>query len=443
MDKAPGNAICHNGDAGFELRRRSLVWQAIKPDRHPHAIWTAQSDSDVVEALYYARAEGRRVSIVAGGHSYIGHGVQDGTVLLDLSRLATATIDRDSRTGSIQPGVRVAELDAVLERADLAFPIGHETNVGVVGFLLGGGLGWNPDHWNGMASSNVTAAEIVLASGERVVADNAHHADLFWAVKGAGPCFPAVVTRLHMQLFPRPAAIRKSVYVFPIGAVERVAAWVAGFWDDIDNRIELSLTLVAGGTSAAAAQCIVTVIVFADTNAEAMRLVEPIRQSIPAELLVSKEEHLPRTFVTLLRDAKGDATLRRAVETVWSDDVTASVGAAAEAFRSAPSPLSLIDIAVRRLAPTGDLACSVAGNTFVFIDAAWQAEEDDARNQSWMDDVLAGMSSFEKGALINETDWTRRPDRLAKCYSPQAFERLKDVVRRYDPTGLFANPLKP
>jgi FAD/FMN-containing dehydrogenase len=429
--------LCLNGDKGFEPRRRSLVWQAIKPDRHPHAIWTVQSDSDIVEALYYARSEGRRVSIVSGGHSYIGHGVQDGTVLLDLSRLTSATVDPAGRVGSLQPGVRVAAFDAELERADLAFPIGHELEVGVVGFLLGGGLGWNPDHWGGMACRNVTAAEIVLASGERVIADAEHHADLFWAVRGAGPCFPGVVTRLHVQLFPRPAAIRKSVHAFPNTAVDHVTAWIAGFRDEIDDRIELSLTLAAGES-----QCIVTAIVFADTDLEAIRLVDPIRRSIPAGHIVSKEEHLPQTFATLLRDAKGDAALRHAVESAWSDNLEASAHEAARALRSAPSPLSLIDIAVRRRAvQTGELAGSVAGSAFLFIDAAWHADQDDARNQSWMDDLLAGLAPCEKGALINETDWNQRPDRLARCYAPEALARLTEVVRRYDPTGLFINPL--
>ncbi|WP_370877056.1 FAD-binding protein [Kaistia dalseonensis] len=120
-----GPPICRNGDVTFEPRRRSLVWQAMKPDRHPHVIWTAQSDSDIVEALYYARSEGRLVSIVAGGHSHIGHAVQDDRVLLDLSRLISADVDPVGLSGSVQPGVRVAAFDAELECAVPAKPHRH------------------------------------------------------------------------------------------------------------------------------------------------------------------------------------------------------------------------------------------------------------------------------------------------------------------------------
>lgn len=109
---------------------------------------------------------------------------------------------------------------------------------------------------------------------------------------------------------------------------------------------------------------------------------------------------------------------------------------------NAPSPLSLIDIAVRRKQPpTDNLASSVAGSVFLFLDAAWHAESDDAPNQRWMDDALARLEQYEKGALINETDWTHRPDRLTKCFAPEARARLQAIVRRHDPTGLFVNPL--
>ena len=336
-----GTPPCTRMDEGFETRRKALVWQAIKPDRYPHAIWQALSVADIVDALSYARSRGLRVSMVSGGHSYIGNGVQDGALLLDLSRLKGMAIDAENRRGWIEPGVRVAEFDAALERAGRAFPIGHDPNVGLVGYLLGGGMGWNPDSWNSMACFNVTAAEIVLASGEQVVADADHHADLFWAARGAGPNFCGVVARFHVQLFPRPAAICKSDYVFSLDALESVLAWLAGV-SGSDDGIELSLAFATGtahcGTGRPQKQCIVSLIAFADTGAEAAALGEPYARSIPGEGLVSRQEFMPRTFGTLLDEAGGDSTLRRAVESVWTDDPYSAARAAADAFMSAPSP---------------------------------------------------------------------------------------------------------
>ena len=39
--------------------------------------------------------------------------------------------------------------------------------------------------------------------------------DLFWAARGAGPGFFAVVTRFHLRLHPWPETAMNSVYLYP------------------------------------------------------------------------------------------------------------------------------------------------------------------------------------------------------------------------------------
>jgi FAD/FMN-containing dehydrogenase len=443
MREPAGTPPMTQTDEGFEARRMALVWQALKPDRIPHAIWPALCEEDIVDALAHARSRGLRVSIVSGGHSYIGQGIQNGTLLLDLSRMTGMEIDAERQRGWVEPGVRVAEFDAELERAGLAFPIGHDPNVGLVGYLLGGGMGWNPESWGSMGCFNVTAAEIVLASGERVVADAEHHTDLFWAVRGAGPNFCGVVTRFHVQLFPRPAVIRKSDYIFSLDALESVLVWLANMQESLDDRIELSLVLFNGTdeTGSLQRQCSVSLIVFTETEIEAAGLSEPYARSIPVEGLVSRQDAVPRTFATLLDEAKGDSELRRAVESVWTDDPYSAARAAAALFASVPSPDCVIYIGLRKRRDLFiDAACSMLGRGFVFIDAAWRLDDADAINRQWVDSVLTRLHPFEKGGYINETDWDRHPERVAKCYSPDALLRLKGINRRHDPTGVFVKP---
>jgi FAD/FMN-containing dehydrogenase len=400
MPDLSGTPLTTKTDESFEARRNALVWQAVKPDRHPHAIWQVRSEQDIVDALAHARERGLRVSMVSGGHSYIGHGVRDGTLLLDLSRLKGMEIDAANQRGWVEPGVRVAEFEAALERAGLAFPIGHDPNVGLVGYLLGGGMGWNPESWGSMACFNVTAAEIVLVSGEKVVADAEHHTDLFWAVRGAGPNFCGVVTRFHVQLFPRPAVIRKSDYIFSLDALESVLAWLASMQESLEDRIELSLALFTGTdeTGSLQRQCIVSLIVFAETEIEAAGLSEPYARSVPVEGLVSSHDAVPRTFGKLLDEAKGDSVLRRAVESVWTDDPCSATTVCADAFAMAPSPDSVIYIGLRnRQNLVIDAACSMLGRGFVFIDAAWKLADADAINRQWVDSVLTRLHPFEKG----------------------------------------------
>lgn len=432
-------------EALFDARRRALVWQAIKPDRFPQAIWPVHSEADIVEALAYARAKGLRVSIVSGGHSYIGHGIRDGTLVLDLSRLNGMAIDVDGKSGWIEPGVRVAAFDAVLAAAGLAFPIGHDPNVGLVGYLLGGGMGWNADSWNSMACFNITAADIILASGERLTADADHHQDLFWAVRGAGANFCGIVSRFHVRLFARPEAICRSDYLFSFDARLEVLAWLERMHASLDRRTELSLTFTTDperdGAGRPQRRCSVSLVVFADTATAAAALCEPLCRTLPSRGLLSRSEAVPTTFAALLDAAKGDAALRRTVESIWTDDPYPAAQAAAEAFLMAPSADSVIYIGLRKGDGLPiDAACSMLGKGFIFVDAAWRAEQDDRANDQWVDHVTATLAAHDKGAYINETNWDRRPERVARCYSPAALRRLSEINDCHDPSGLFVKP---
>ncbi len=58
------------GDDGYEQARRAAVWNARTPERYPEAIVLASSEADVVRAVSHARAEGMRVGVRSGGHSW-------------------------------------------------------------------------------------------------------------------------------------------------------------------------------------------------------------------------------------------------------------------------------------------------------------------------------------------------------------------------------------
>jgi FAD/FMN-containing dehydrogenase len=74
------------------------------------------------------------------------------------------------------------------------------------GFPQGGGFGSFSRRY-GTAAGNMLEAEVVLASGEIVVANEAQHADLFWALRGGGGGTFGVVTRLTMRTYPMPGTL--------------------------------------------------------------------------------------------------------------------------------------------------------------------------------------------------------------------------------------------
>ena len=202
-------------DADYEATRRRMVWQKRIPDRFPDVIVTVGSDGDVIEAVKLARSSGLRISVRAGGHSWIATSLRDGGMLIDLSQLNGVTVDAEARTAIAQPAIKNTEVVAVLSRHGLAFPAGHCPTVALGGYLLSGGQGWNQGTW-GIACKNVTAIDLVNADGDLITADAEQNTDLLWASRGGGPGFPGVILRYHLRLFPAPKSIMQSLYVYPL-----------------------------------------------------------------------------------------------------------------------------------------------------------------------------------------------------------------------------------
>jgi hypothetical protein len=97
--------------------------------------------------------------------------------------------------------------------------------VGVVGYSLGGGIGWYARRL-GLQCNAVTAVELVLADGTAVRATADEEADLFWALRG-GAAPLGVVTALEFELFPLETVVAGHL-AWDWTEVERVLpAWVA------------------------------------------------------------------------------------------------------------------------------------------------------------------------------------------------------------------------
>jgi acyl CoA:acetate/3-ketoacid CoA transferase alpha subunit len=71
----------------------------------------------------------------------------------------------------------------------------------------------------------VVGVDVVTADARELHCNSVENADLFWAARGAGPGFPAIVTRFY--LLTRPATeMYKNLYVYPISEYKKVLQWV-------------------------------------------------------------------------------------------------------------------------------------------------------------------------------------------------------------------------
>ncbi len=88
---------------------------------------------------------------------------------------------------------------AAAQEHGLAPLLGSSPTVGVVGYTLGGGLGWLGRKY-GLSADNVVQFELVTADGQRRIASASENSDLFWGLRGGGSL--GIVTSLTIRLFP-------------------------------------------------------------------------------------------------------------------------------------------------------------------------------------------------------------------------------------------------
>jgi FAD/FMN-containing dehydrogenase len=456
MTGAIEGPVAWRGDEHYEATRRRMVWNALKPDRYPEAIVSAASDADVVAAIELARSRGLQVAVRAGGHSWIGSPLRDGALLIDLSSLREVAIDEAARSAAVRPAVTSTELAQALEARGLAFPVGHCPSVGISGFLLSGGLGWNTGAW-GPACLSLQAIDVVTPEGELLRADADQNAELLWAARGAGPGFPGVVTRFHIALQPLPQAITTSTYVYGLSELDAVAEWASGITNSLPPTVELTLLVAPASRDVDAGPegrvLIVTATAFEDSKEEAAAALSALERSPVVDRALVRKVHEPSPFEVLFRDFGGlwREGRRCASDNVWANaDFTDILPRLRAHLAEAPSPESLAFAVVgpeqAEDAPAPglpDMAFSMVGRSFVACYAMWENEADDAANQRWLPSVMAGLEPLAIGHYVAETDLTAAGSRPERCFATRNWERLRTLRRDVDPLGVFPSYLAP
>jgi len=217
--------IIFRDDPRYEALRDGTVWNARKPGRFPEAIVMAETVDDVVAAVKLARANGLQVGVRSTGHSWVAPYMRDHAILINMSKMQEISIDPVTKIAKVSPAVQGQILNHELRQQQLMFPTGHCYGVGLGGYVLGGGLGWNSRVW-GPACANLVALDVVTADGELIHADEHDNSDYLWAARGAGPGFFGVVVRCYLALHPLPAVQRASGYVYPVEVFEPLYKWL-------------------------------------------------------------------------------------------------------------------------------------------------------------------------------------------------------------------------
>jgi FAD binding domain-containing protein/berberine-like enzyme len=167
-------------------------------DKHPALVVRCRDVADVISVVNFARSSGLPLAVRGGGHNPAGFSSVDDGIVLDLSKMRGIKVDPIARTATVQGGCTWGDVDHATHAFGLAAPGGVVSTTGVGGLTLGGGTGHLTRSF-GLTVDNLLEADVVLAEGTFVTANDQQNDDLFWALRGGGGNF-GVVTSLTFRL---------------------------------------------------------------------------------------------------------------------------------------------------------------------------------------------------------------------------------------------------
>ena len=122
-----------------------------------------------------------------------GNAVNDGGLVIDLSRMRGVFVDPDARVARAQGGATWGDVDHETQLFGLAVPGGVVSSTGIGGLTIHGGYG-HLRRTYGLSLDSLLSVEIVTADGQVRTASATENPDLFWAVRGAGSNFGAITS---------------------------------------------------------------------------------------------------------------------------------------------------------------------------------------------------------------------------------------------------------
>ena len=435
-----GGSVQLPGDPAYDMARSP--WNLQSRD-HPAAVAYPAFPDEVAEVLRAAAAVGLQVAAQGTGHGAPPlEGRLADAVLVRTSAMTELDVDADRRTVRAGAGVLWGDLADAAGRHGLAARHPSSPDVGVVGYSLGGGIGWYARAL-GLQCNAVTAVELVLADGTFVRATADEDADLFWALRG-GSAPLGVVTALEFDAFPLDTVVAGAL-AWDWTAAERVLpAWVAWCADAPETATTAFRLLDVPAADPVPAELRGRRIAMIDgavlgDDAGAAELLAPLRALRPEFDTVARVP--AASLVRLHLDPEGP-TPAYASSTLVAGLPDAAVAAVIDAVgpgsgtRLAAAELRQLGGALARPDPAGGALAALDGQFLALGLGLGGADDDEwARQRTDAARFLAAVQPWATGRqylpMLDERTDTR------KVFPPGEHARLSAVRDAADPGQLF------
>jgi FAD/FMN-containing dehydrogenase len=428
-------------DADYDAARK--VWNGLI-DRRPSLIARCTGVADVIAAVNFASKHDLLVAVRGGGHSFPGHSVCDGGLVIDLSPMKGTRVDVANQTVRAQGGVTWGELDHETQVFGLATPGGAVSTTGIAGLTLGGGSqGWLVRRF-GTTADNLLSVDIVTADGRYLRANAEENPDLFWAVRGGGGNF-GVVTSFEYQLHPVGPIVLAGAAFYPWARATEITQFYLDYVTAIPDDLTTALFYWTAPPapflpeSAHGRQFAIIAGCYAGAVQEGERAVAPLRDLKPEVDLLGPFPYV--AFQAMFDPLLPHGILAYAKSDYFDEISPAAVAEMVTRAETLPSPLAMV-----RLNHYGGAVAAVANDATAFahrdsafalnVDSFWHDPAESEKNIRWTREVWEAMRAYApRGSYVNFlTD--EGEDRVRESYGGN-YDRLVAVKNKYDPRNMF------
>ncbi|GAA2611582.1 FAD-binding oxidoreductase [Streptomyces tubercidicus] len=432
--------VLQPGDEGYEQERTGFN---LAVQHRPDVIVGATRAEDVQAAVRFAAEYGLPVAVQATGHGYSV--AAEGGLLITTGRMSGVEVDPAAKTVTVEAGVRFEQVIPETAPHGLAPLNGSAPHVGVVPYVLGGGIGLLVRSF-GYAADQVRSMDVVTADGSLRHVTPDSEPDLYWALLGGRDNF-GIVTRLEMGLVPVARLYGGGLFYDAEAAPDVLQAylrWTAGLPQEMNSSVALiPMPDDEDVPEPMRGRHIYHVrIAFTGSQEEGERLVAPLRETAGPVLFEMLRE-MPYAESASIHDDPPVAVpfLREvALFEELGEDALATI--LKHAGPQAPVPCV---VELRHLG--GALAAAPAHPNAVahreaqyllsVVTLLFGVTEKDTRPV--LKGLFDALEPWNTGSSLNFMGHGENagPEQVRTAYAPEALQRLGEIKASHDPENLF------
>lgn len=401
---------------------------------YPSMIIRTLNKSALKELVQYVTLNEIELAIRGGGHHISGFGSTQGGILLDFSIYRDVVIDEAKGIARVCPGARLGDVDKALCQKGYVIPSGTVSDTGIAGLTLGGGIGWLLGTY-GFTCENLVGADVLLASGDIVRAEDPGHEDLLWALRGGGGNF-GVVLEFRYGLSKLPTVYCGTIEVFDKDIEGALNSLVVYLDKHCPSNLVVAPALQNLGHDRGCCLSIDFCLSGSEDHMEIIRLEEylglPQKHVCLTTDFVSWQSWSDERFAQPMRgywksvcpDVLGEETLPALLR--WIERVPGS---------NCSITIEHLNPSRRPEKPVESALPIVDKNYGILFSARWLASSDDLKYVSWVKDAVEAITNTQQySSYSNYTFEGENNDQAVRAIER---DRLFQTKRKYDPSNVF------